>query len=32
VFEGLEQLPELGKLTLWQGAQEISFRDLGRES
>src|SRR3954466_14005486 len=27
VVEGLEQLPELGKLTLWKGAQAISFRE-----
>jgi hypothetical protein len=27
VFEGLEHLPELGKLTLWKGAQTISFRE-----
>ena len=28
VVEGLENLPELGRLTLWQGAQEISFREV----
>ena len=28
VVEGLEQLPELGRLTLWEGAQAISFRAL----
>ena len=28
VVEGAEQLPELGKLTLWEGAQPISFRAL----
>ena len=27
VVEGGEQLPELGRLTLWQGAQAISFRE-----
>jgi hypothetical protein len=27
IVEGLEQLPELGRLTLWQGAQAISFRE-----
>ena len=26
VVEGLEQLAELGRLTLWEGAQPISFR------
>ncbi len=25
ITEGLEHLPELGRLTLWQGAQEISI-------
>ncbi|MBS0360977.1 MAG: DUF3830 family protein [Proteobacteria bacterium] len=25
ITEGLEQLPELGRLTLWSGAQEILF-------
>ena len=28
VFEGLEQLPALGKLTLWEGAQAIAFREV----
>jgi hypothetical protein len=28
VVEGLEQLPELGRLTLWQGAQPISFNEV----
>ena len=28
IEEGAEQLPELGKLTLWQGAQEISFTEV----
>jgi hypothetical protein len=28
IVEGAEQLPALGKLTLWEGAQQISFRDL----
>jgi hypothetical protein len=28
VVEGLGQLPELGRLTLWEGAQPVSFRDL----
>ena len=27
VVEGQEQLRELGRLTLWEGAQKISFRD-----
>jgi len=27
VVEGEERLPELGRLTLWHGAQEISFRE-----
>jgi uncharacterized protein DUF3830 len=27
VVEGGEQLAELGRLTLWEGAQEISFRE-----
>ena len=27
VVEGHEQLPELGRLTLWEGAQAISFRE-----
>ncbi len=26
--EGQEQLKELGRLTLWEGAQPISFREL----
>ena len=26
VVEGAEQLPELGRLTLWEGAQQIAFR------
>jgi hypothetical protein len=25
ITEGLEQLPELGRLTLWEGAQDIAF-------
>ena len=28
VVEGLDQLPALGRLTLWEGAQAISFRAL----
>jgi len=28
LVEGQEQLPELGRLTLWQGAQAVSFREL----
>ena len=28
LVEGQEQLKELGRLTLWEGAQTISFRDL----
>ena len=28
VVEGAENLRELGRLTLWQGAQAISFREL----
>ena len=28
VVEGGEQLPELGRLTLWEGAQPIGFREL----
>jgi hypothetical protein len=28
IIEGEEQLPALGKLTLWEGAQQISFREL----
>ena len=28
VVEGAEQLPKLGKLTLWEGAQPITFRAL----
>jgi hypothetical protein len=28
VYEGLEQLPELGKLTLWNGAQAIAFSEV----
>ena len=27
VIEGLEQLPELGRLVLWKGAQEILFAE-----
>lgn len=26
IVEGLEHLPELGRLTLWNGAQPVSFR------
>jgi hypothetical protein len=25
IIEGVEHLPELGRLTLWQGAQPIEF-------
>ena len=28
IVEGAEQLPELGRLTLWQGAQPIEFTRL----
>jgi hypothetical protein len=28
LFEGHEHLAELGRLTLWEGAQPISFREL----
>jgi hypothetical protein len=28
IVEGQEQLPALGKLTLWEGAQQITFRAL----
>jgi hypothetical protein len=28
VVEGNENLAEIGRLTLWQGAQDISFREL----
>ena len=28
LVEGGEQLPELGRLTLWEGAQQITFREL----
>ena len=28
VVEGQEQLKELGRLTLWEGAQQISFREI----
>jgi hypothetical protein len=28
IVEGAEQLPQLGKLTLWEGAQSIQFRAL----
>jgi hypothetical protein len=28
LVEGQEQLPELGRLTLWEGAQQISFREV----
>ena len=28
IVEGAEQLPELGRLTLWQGAQPIAFDAL----
>jgi hypothetical protein len=27
VFEGVEQLPELGRKALWEGAQEIRFEE-----
>ena len=26
IYEGLEQLPELGRIVLWDGAQEITFQ------
>lgn len=26
--EGLEQLPQIGKLTLWQGAQDITIEEV----
>lgn len=29
VVEGAEQLPEMGRLVLWQGAQAIVFEDAG---
>jgi len=29
ITEGLENLTALGKMTLWQGAQEIVFRAIG---
>lgn len=29
LVEGKEQLRELGRLTLWEGAQPISLRELG---
>ena len=32
VVEGAEQLKELGRLTLWEGAQAISFRPLGGQT
>jgi len=28
LVEGAEQLPSLGRLTLWEGAQQISFREI----
>jgi hypothetical protein len=28
LVEGAEQLSELGRLTLWEGAQSISFREI----
>jgi uncharacterized protein DUF3830 len=28
VVEGNENLAELGRLTLWEGAQPVSFREL----
>jgi len=28
VTEGLEQLPEIGRLTLWEGAQAITIEEL----
>jgi hypothetical protein len=28
VYEGSEQLPELGQLVLWKGAQEITFTEI----
>jgi hypothetical protein len=31
IVEGQEQLPQLGRLTLWEGAQQISFRELDRQ-
>jgi hypothetical protein len=32
VVEGQEQLPELGRLTLWEGAQEILFEKIAYQS
>jgi uncharacterized protein DUF3830 len=28
IYEGLELLPELGRIVLWEGAQEITFHSL----
>ena len=28
IEEGIEKLPELGKLTLWEGAQDIVFSEI----
>jgi hypothetical protein len=28
IYEGNEQLPELGRLVMWEGAQEITFKEL----
>jgi hypothetical protein len=30
IYEGNEQLPELGRLVMWEGAQEITFKELAR--
>src|SRR5437588_13129392 len=32
IVEGQEQLPQLGRLTLREGAQQISFREVERSS
>jgi hypothetical protein len=28
IYEGNEQLPELGRMVMWEGAQEITFKEL----
>ncbi len=32
IYEGGEQLPELGRVVLWEGAQQISFRVVAAHS
>jgi hypothetical protein len=30
IYEGNELLPELGRIVMWEGAQEITFKEQAR--